>query len=106
MVILLAVPIALTMMATTYNNSLKVLFLDDKSNASSERELKMQLALVRVMKSRNTLLRTGLIAEASTQLEKYFMPDPKLMRKQIEVLMERGFMRRDADDMRKLHYCA
>lgn len=71
-----------------------------------ERELKMQLALVRVMKARNTLLQQQLIAEASTQLEKFFMPDPRLMKKQIEVLMERGFMRRDADDQRKIHYCA
>jgi hypothetical protein len=71
-----------------------------------ERELKMQLALVRVMKARNTLQQQQLIAEASTQLEKFFMPDPRLMKKQIEVLMERNFMRRDADDQRKIHYCA
>eukprot|EP01127_Copromyxa_protea_P020813 TRINITY_DN69_c0_g1_i1.p1 TRINITY_DN69_c0_g1~~TRINITY_DN69_c0_g1_i1.p1 ORF type:complete len:780 (+),score=218.89 TRINITY_DN69_c0_g1_i1:72-2411(+) len=82
---------------------------EDEENLSQllrERELKMQLALVRVMKARNTLQQQQLIAEASTQLEKFFMPDPRLMKKQIEVLMERGFMRRDADDQRKIHYCA
>jgi len=66
----------------------------------------MQLALVRVMKARNTLQQQQLIAESSTQLEKFFMPDPRLMKKQIEVLMERNFMRRDPDDQRKIHYCA
>eukprot|EP01126_Amoeba_proteus_P066430 TRINITY_DN960_c0_g1_i14.p1 TRINITY_DN960_c0_g1~~TRINITY_DN960_c0_g1_i14.p1 ORF type:complete len:636 (+),score=135.10 TRINITY_DN960_c0_g1_i14:589-2496(+) len=71
-----------------------------------EREVKMQLALVRVMKARNMMLQQQLIAEASTQLEKFFMPDPRLMKKQIEVLMERNFMRRDPDDQRKIHYCA
>jgi hypothetical protein len=71
-----------------------------------ERELKMQLALVRVMKMRNKLQVQQLIAEASEQLAKYFTAEPKLMRKQIEVLMERGFMKRDDDDQRIMHYVA
>jgi len=82
---------------------------EDEENLNQllrERELKMQLALVRVMKARNTLQQQQLIAEASTQLEKFFMPDPRLMKKQIEVLIERNFMRRDPDDQRKIHYCA
>jgi len=79
---------------------------ENLSQLLRERELKMQLALVRVMKARNTLQQQQLIAEASTQLEKFFMPDPRLMKKQIEVLMERNFMRRDPDDQRKIHYCA
>lgn len=71
-----------------------------------ERELKMQLALVRVMKARNTLMVNQLIAEATEQLSKYFVPEVRLMRKQIEVLMERGFMKRDDDDQKKIHYVA
>jgi len=71
-----------------------------------DRELKMQLALVRVMKARNTLMVNQLIAEATDQLTKYFVPDVRLMRKQIEVLMERGFMKRDDDDQKKIHYVA
>jgi len=71
-----------------------------------DRELKMQLALVRVMKARNTLLINQLIAEATEQLIKYFIPEGKQMRKQIEVLMERQFMKRDDEDQRKIHYVA
>jgi len=71
-----------------------------------ERELRMQLALVRVMKARNTLMVNQLIAEATDQLTKYFVPEVRLMRKQIEVLMERGFMKRDDDDQKKIHYVA
>jgi len=63
-----------------------------------DREMKMQLALVRVMKMRNQLPLTSLIAEATDQLSKYFITETKIMRKQIEVLMERGFMKRDEDD--------
>jgi len=71
-----------------------------------ERELKMQLALVRVMKARVTFTQQALIAEASDQLAKFFMADPRIMKKQIEILMERNFMRRDPEDQRKIHYCA
>jgi cullin 1 len=71
-----------------------------------ERELKMQLALVRVMKARVTYTQQQLIAEATDQLAKFFMADPRIMKKQIEILMERNFMRRDPEDQRKIHYCA
>jgi len=71
-----------------------------------DREMKMQLALVRVMKMRNQLPLTSLIAEATDQLSKYFIPETKIMRKQIEVLMERGFMKRDEDDHKIIHYVA
>jgi len=78
--------------------------LREKTN--EERIIKIELALVRVMKSRNVMNIQELIAEAATQLSKFFRPDPKLMKKRIENLMERGFMRRDDNDQRKIHYCA
>jgi cullin 1 len=79
---------------------------EDVKAVLKERELKMQLALVRVMKARNVLQVQQLIAEATEQLSKYFIPETRLMRKQIEVLMERGFMKRDEEDQRKIHYVA
>jgi len=47
-----------------------------------------------------------LIAESALQLSKFFRPDPKLMKRRIENLMERGFMKRDEEDQRRIHYCA
>lgn len=73
---------------------------------NEERIIKIELALVRVMKSRNTLKQQELIAEATKQLIKWFKPDPKIMKKRIENLMERGFMRRDEDDQTLIHYQA
>jgi len=58
------------------------------------------------MKSRNVMNIQELIAEATTQLCKFFRPDPKLMKRRIENLMERGFMRRDEENQRIIHYCA
>eukprot|EP01124_Arcella_intermedia_P014674 TRINITY_DN21220_c0_g1_i1.p1 TRINITY_DN21220_c0_g1~~TRINITY_DN21220_c0_g1_i1.p1 ORF type:complete len:773 (-),score=194.52 TRINITY_DN21220_c0_g1_i1:2-2242(-) len=71
-----------------------------------ERVIKIELALVRVMKIRGTLKQQELIAEATKQLAKFFKPDPRLMKKRIENLMERGFMRRDEDDQTVIHYQA
>jgi len=78
--------------------------LRDKTN--EERIIKIELSLVRVMKSRNVMNIQELIAEAASQLAKYFRPDPKLMKRRIENLMERGFMRRDEENQRVIHYCA
>eukprot|EP01125_Pyxidicula_operculata_P006382 TRINITY_DN2218_c0_g1_i1.p1 TRINITY_DN2218_c0_g1~~TRINITY_DN2218_c0_g1_i1.p1 ORF type:complete len:752 (+),score=188.33 TRINITY_DN2218_c0_g1_i1:1778-4033(+) len=73
---------------------------------NEERIIKIELALVRVMKARNTLRQQELIAEATIQLVKWFRADPKLMKKRIENLMERGFMRRDEEDQTLIHYQA
>jgi len=79
---------------------------DMKAKAMEDRVQKIELALVRVMKARNVLSIQELIAEGSKQLHKFFKPNPMLMKKRIENLMERGFMRRDEEDQRLLHYCA
>jgi hypothetical protein len=71
-----------------------------------ERQMKIDLALVRVMKARNVLDMQNLIGESTKQLMKFFRPDPRMMKKRIESLVERGFMRRDDADQRQLHYCA
>jgi len=71
-----------------------------------ERIMKIELALVRIMKARGTLKQQELIAESTKQLIKFFKPDPRLMKKRIENLMERGFMRRDEDDQTLIHYQA
>jgi len=77
-----------------------------KDKTMEERIIKIELSLVRVMKSRNVMNIQELIAEATAQLCKYFRPDPKIMMRRIENLMERGFMRRDEENQRIIHYCA
>jgi len=71
-----------------------------------DRIIKIELALVRVMKSRNVCTQQELIGEASRQLMAFFRPDPRIMKKRIETLMERGFMRRDENDQKLIHYVA
>jgi len=59
--------------------------IDDSKNirekTNEERTTKIELALVRVMKSRNVMNIQELIAEATAQLCKFFRPDPKIMKK-------------------------
>eukprot|EP01120_Amphizonella_sp_Union-15-10_P002483 TRINITY_DN1271_c0_g1_i1.p1 TRINITY_DN1271_c0_g1~~TRINITY_DN1271_c0_g1_i1.p1 ORF type:complete len:780 (-),score=173.34 TRINITY_DN1271_c0_g1_i1:16-2355(-) len=78
--------------------------LQDKTK--QERIIKIELALVRVMKARNVCTLNELISEASSQLMKYFRPDPRIVKKRIETLMERGFMKRDEEDQKQIHYVA
>jgi cullin 1 len=87
-------------------NMMKKEHKEIKDKTQEERIMKIELALVRVMKSRNVCTLSELIAEASSQLMPFFRPDPKMMKKRIEALMERGFMRRDDADQRRIHYVA
>jgi len=77
-----------------------------QDRTKQERIIKIELALVRVMKARNVCTQNELISEASLQLMKYFRPDPRIVKKRIETLMERGFMRRDEEDFKMIHYVA
>jgi len=77
-----------------------------KSKTFDDRVVKIEATLVRVMKARGVLSQQSLIAEVTKQLVKWFKPDPKLVKKRIENLMERGFMKRDEEDQTKIHYCA
>jgi hypothetical protein len=63
-------------------------------------------ALVRVMKARHTATIQELFGEASTHLIKRFKPDQKAMRKRLEYLIDKGYMRYDPDDRKKLNYLA
>lgn len=79
---------------------------DLKEQLMEERNNLMDLTLVRVMKSRKTLEMQILIEEASQQLLKLFTPNPKLMKKRIEHLIEREYMERDEENPRVLKYIA
>lgn len=77
-----------------------------KDKVLEERKIFMDLALVRVMKTRKKLHFHDLIKEASQNLMKFFTPDVKLIKRRIEELIEKEYMRRDDDDRNTLHYVA
>jgi len=85
-----------------------IVWAEDESNVPDEvmkeREVKMHLALVRILKARGSMIQHDLIIEASAQLERYFVPNLRWARVQVETLIERDFIERDGEDSRLLHY--
>ncbi|KAK2076784.1 hypothetical protein QBZ16_005010 [Prototheca wickerhamii] len=65
---------------------------------NNDRQLAVQAALVRIMKSRKKLGHQQLIAEVVTQLQKMFSADVKLVKRSIEQLIDREFLERSPDD--------
>ena len=62
--------------------------------------------IVKVMKSRMTIEHNALIAECTKILSIKFPPDPQLIKKRIEGLIERDYMEREKDDRRIYKYIA
>lgn len=59
----------------------------------------VEAAIVRVMKTRRRLAHALLVAEVTTHLQTRFQPDPALIKKKIEALIDREFLERIDGDM-------
>ena len=73
---------------------------------TEDRKHAMEACVVRVMKARRTLEHNKLMLEVSRQLMEYFQPDPILIKKRIEDLIARDFLKRDDDQSNVYHYVA
>jgi len=70
-----------------------------------DRGITIEAAIVRIMKARKILDNQELQAEVLVQLA-FFQPSVKVIRKHIEALIDREYLRRDPDDRTKFHYVA
>lgn len=73
-------------------------------NVDKDRKNAVDLAIVRIMKSRKVLSLQQLFAECDEQLGRIFKPDIKLIKKRIENLIEREYLERDKDDSNTFRY--
>eukprot|EP00761_Pharyngomonas_kirbyi_P014061 gb/GECH01014091.1/.p1 GENE.gb/GECH01014091.1/~~gb/GECH01014091.1/.p1 ORF type:complete len:784 (+),score=155.95 gb/GECH01014091.1/:1-2352(+) len=73
---------------------------------AGDRKYIIDATIVRVMKSRKTMLIQDLIKETITQLCDRFEPDPRLIKKQIEQLMEREYIQRNSSNNLRVDYLA
>ena len=71
----------------------------------NQRAYVIDASVVRIMKSRRTFKFSDLIAETQKQI-RLFNADLRMIRKQIEKLIENGYLERDETDMNLLKYLA
>ena len=62
----------------------------------------IEAAIVRIMKSRKRLSHVSLITEVTEHLKSRFTPNPILIKKRIEGLIDREYLARSQDD-RKIY---
>lgn len=79
---------------------------DLKSKVEDDRKHMIEAIIVKVMKSRRRLSHNDLITEATKLLKTKFNPDPLVIKKRIEGLIEREYLERDKEDRKFYKYLA
>ena len=71
-----------------------------------DRKFKIDAAVVRIMKARKELAHAQLVADVITQLRSRFSPAPSHIKRQIEKLIERGYLERSPKSRSVYRYLA
>ena len=71
-----------------------------------DRKLVIDAAIVRIMKARKRLDHQTLIAETTKHLQTKFVPDPQMIKRRIEGLIDREYLERDKEDKKYYNYLA
>ena len=77
---------------------------DTRAKVDEDRKPQIEAAIVRIMKARKVLDHNSVITEVTQQLSARFNPSTVVIKKRIESLIEREFIKRDQSD-RKLYRC-
>ncbi|CAF3507130.1 unnamed protein product [Adineta steineri] len=76
------------------------------NTTDKDRKHAVDLVIVRIMQHRKILSHTILVQEVTDQLRDRFLPEISLIQKRIEDLTDRGYLKRNSDDMNILEYVA
>uniref|UniRef100_A0A1I7X6F7 CULLIN_2 domain-containing protein n=1 Tax=Heterorhabditis bacteriophora TaxID=37862 RepID=A0A1I7X6F7_HETBA len=79
---------------------------ETRNKIDEDRKHEVEAAIVRIMKSRKKLAHNNLITEVTQQLKHRFLPNPQLIKKRIESLIEREYLARDVVDHKLYNYVA
>ncbi|KAJ4746042.1 Cullin family protein [Rhynchospora pubera] len=80
--------------------------METRQRVEEDRKPQIEAAIVRVMKSRRVLDHNSIVTEVTNQLQARFLPNPVVIKKRIESLIEREFLERDKADRRLYRYMA
>lgn len=80
--------------------------LEIQQRVEVDRKPQIEAAIVRIMKSRRVLDHNSIVAEVTQQLQSRFLPNPVMIKKRIEALIQREFLERDAVNMNMYKYLA
>ncbi|KAF5196749.1 Cullin-3b [Thalictrum thalictroides] len=78
--------------------------LETRQRVEEDRKPQIEAAIVRIMKSRRVLDHNNIVAEVTKQLQSRFLPNPVIIKKRIESLIEREFLERDKVDRKLYRY--
>lgn len=77
---------------------------DTRAKVEEDRKPQIEAAIVRIMKARRVLDHHSVITEVTRQLSARFNPNPVVIKKRIESLIEREFIERDQGDRKIYRY--
>ncbi|KAJ1267473.1 hypothetical protein BS78_07G058900 [Paspalum vaginatum] len=80
--------------------------LETRQRVEEDRKPQIEAAIVRIMKSRRVLDHNSIMTEVTKQLQPRFLPNPVVIKKRIESLIEREFLERDKTDRKVYRYLA
>ena len=79
---------------------------ETRQRVEEDRKPQIEAAIVRIMKSRRVLDHNNIVAEVTKQLQSRFLPNPVVIKKRIESLIEREFLESDKVDRKLYRYLA
>ncbi|GAM23440.1 hypothetical protein SAMD00019534_066150 [Acytostelium subglobosum LB1] len=79
---------------------------ETREKIEEERKHLIEACIVRIMKSRKTLDHANLVSEVTSQMQSRFIPNPLMVKKRIESLIEREYLERTKEDKRIYNYLA
>jgi len=80
--------------------------LETQEKVEEDRKHQIEACVVRIMKSRKKLDHNNLVAEVTKQLSARFNPNPAVIKKRIENLIDREYLERSKEDIRVYNYLA
>jgi len=80
--------------------------LETQEKVEEDRKHQIEACVVRIMKSRKKLDHNNLVAEVTKQLSARFNPNPSVIKKRIENLIDREYLERSKEDIRVYNYLA